>query len=733
MGLSYASDFCDEADERLARLLTTSQPGVKDAVHILQSYREGKTDNPTTSFSEHLAAATGRDEVSILAMAAKANKELVVLDPVCVQPTDMRVWEIERVPVYRLSSQPFGVDVIVSAMPCLPAEFIEKVRYWSGSKIVYQAITTNSLLQKYRLLLDSREVLYPATVDLLDANAPEPAYRGAWAEFGLPSESEGSEGSEDDLLLEYIKSGGDEIKYAEAASLLGKGPFITAGSIDNDILKKVSSDILSHYRTVPVCAMGRTLTLITGHRHEPGERARARQDMQIHNVYWLFGNADKVRDLQSKASVHDISSMDVRDRVHIKTGSEGPKQIQTINTEALRSTSEASIKELLDSILVEAITVKASDIHISAQPNHMRVRFRQDGICVEKDEGGYDTKYFKPMLRHIKSRSGLGPEDDIVPKNAKFDFALSEGAVYDVRVATCPTVHGGKVIMRLLERRETIPTLASLGINKREQGLIQRIVDADHGMALVCGPTGAGKSTSLYAVMGTIDRDKWVVISGEDPVEMQIPKMEQTDMQGGMGYKEFQQNMLRQDPDYVILSEIRDPEAAAQLVTAANTGHVVFTTVHCNTAAEAPLRLLDLQVEPYLLAQALKGVFAQRLVRRICPNCSRKVEPPSQAELKALRLTMEDFGPNPTFKEGTGCKSCSRTGYSGRIAVMEGYLVEEEISQQILRGTPDPRVITEVMRRQGGGVMFEYALGLVAQGLTTIKEAISIRAVVTTV
>jgi type II secretory ATPase GspE/PulE/Tfp pilus assembly ATPase PilB-like protein len=331
-------------------------------------------------------------------------------------------------------------------------------------------------------------------------------------------------------------------------------------------------------------------------------------------------------------------------------------------------------------------------------------------------------------MTRIKVMANLDTVRAQLPVNGKLERLINDRA-YDVRVNVCPTELGGDIALRLLPRAQDIPSFGDLGIPEREQAIFREVIGADNGLCLITGPTGAGKSTTLYAVMGVIDRFTWRVLSGEDPVEILVPQVEQTEIKPPMTPKIYAENMLRRDPDYLIFSEVRDRDTAGILVGASMTGHVVFSTLHCNSCMEAGLRMIDLAVDPFLLAESLKACFAQRLVRRVCDHCAGQDRVPDGEYLERAGLDASWFGTNPRFRRGQGCKACGLTGYRGRTCVIEGYLVDDDIRRQILGGHPDPRRIEERMRADGGRTIVENACALAGKGLTTLEEVLSIKAI----
>ena len=410
---------------------------------------------------------------------------------------------------------------------------------------------------------------------------------------------------------------------------------------------------------------------------------------------------------------------------------ESEEETEIIDIQALAENDEASIIRVVQSILVGAINKRATDIHIASHPDRTWIRYRIDGVMVDAPYQ-LGPEFWKAVLSRVKIMSAIDIRYSPVPQDGKFPMKVG-GVDYDIRVATASTIYGEKAVMRVQKKDAEIPTLDMLGFESNEQALIKQLLDSDHGMMIICGPTGSGKTRTLSAAMYMIDRQRWNVITAENPVEIRIPFVEQTAIDGQqMTFPKFVPAALRQDPDYIMIGETRDKETTEEVIRASITGHIVMTTLHTNSAAGCPARLIDMGGEPFLITDSLKVVIAQRLIRRLCPNCCRPARGiPTDEELR-------EYGVNPAWLDGSqgllepvGCKVCTGTGYSGRIAIAEGYGMSSAIRKIILKENADTEKIRKEMIAQGGKPLLQGAVELAGRRITSIQEALAIRDVET--
>lgn len=386
------------------------------------------------------------------------------------------------------------------------------------------------------------------------------------------------------------------------------------------------------------------------------------------------------------------------------------------------SDAEAKAKDLLSEILLRGFQDSASDIHLSNQEDRFWVRYRVDGVLHDHPYR-FSKNLARLVIARVKVLARLDHAYSALPQDGAFMAEHSQRR-WEIRVSVANTEIGEQAVLRLHDPNGNLPTLEGLGFRRHESDLIRGAVETDHGLLIVCGPTGSGKSTTLYSILThLIDRSCWKVITGEQPVEIRIPFTEQIPIVAPLTFAKFNESALRQDPDYILVGETRDPETALQVVRAANTGHNVFTTLHTNSAAEACGRLVDLGVAPYLLADCLYAVVAQRLVRLLCDKCKRprtitREFLDAQTSLLKHYLKLD----HPIY-EPKGCTHCHNLGYHGRTCISEGFQVQDGLRDAIAN-RQSATEITTLQKTQGGLTLFEQALQLVTEGRISLTQAL---------
>ena len=379
---------------------------------------------------------------------------------------------------------------------------------------------------------------------------------------------------------------------------------------------------------------------------------------------------------------------------------------------------DAPVVRLLNSILTGGIAAGASDVHFEPQHPEMRVRYRIDGVLY--DNMVIPSHIEAPLVSRVKVMADLDITERRHPQDGHISF-VSERKNYDLRVSTMPTVNGEKVVIRVLEKDPEKFNLDHLGLSARQRATVERFLGHPYGMILVTGPTGSGKSTSLYAMLNQLNQPQTNIITLEDPVENQMPGMNQVgiDPNFGMTFASGLKYILRQDPDIVMVGEIRDGETAEIAVQAALTGHLLLSTLHTNDAAGAVTRLADLGVQPFLVASSLIGVVAQRLLRRVCPHC-KTPEERSPALLEQLGPGAAALERAELFK-GVGCDQCFGTGYRGRCGVFELMPISAGIAELVERNA-SANEIKALAVQEGMDTLTDAAIAKVAAGETTLQE-----------
>ena len=390
-------------------------------------------------------------------------------------------------------------------------------------------------------------------------------------------------------------------------------------------------------------------------------------------------------------------------------------QVEAIQNMALNT---PVVIRLVNSIFANAIQERASDIHISPQQNGMQVRFRIDGRLHSMPAP--PKSMFPAVVARIKILADMDITQSRTPLDGRFSLKLGHRMI-NVRASTVPTLYGENLVMRLLDTSSGIFTLDRLGMSARDVARIKSIIHKPYGMILSTGPTGSGKTSSLYAILQEINEPHSHIITLEDPVEYKIDTIRQIQLnaKAGMTFASGLRAILRQDPDVIMVGEIRDSETASIAVRAAQTGHRLLSTLHTNDAAGAIFRLLDMGIEPFLVSSVLLASFAQRLVRTICPYCREDYTPP----LKALTSWGLDQVKDAVFMHGRGCQQCLNTGYKGRTGIFEVLVNDENIQAMILRKVSAHEIAREAVSSGMMTTLKQDAADKVVRGITTLEEA----------
>jgi general secretion pathway protein E/type IV pilus assembly protein PilB len=381
---------------------------------------------------------------------------------------------------------------------------------------------------------------------------------------------------------------------------------------------------------------------------------------------------------------------------------------------------DASIIKFVNQIMAEALDVRATDVHIEPFENQLRVRYRIDGVLQEANLPPEVRRLQAAIVSRVKILSHLDIAEKRVPQDGRIRLKVA-GREIDLRVSVIPMIHGEAVVLRILDRGDAMLGMEHLGMSSRDTKVWHQMLDLPHGIILVTGPTGSGKTTTLYAALSKINTTDLKIVTIEDPVEYQLRGINQiqVNLKAGLTFAAGLRSILRHDPDVVLIGEIRDRETAEIAVQASLTGHLVFSTLHTNDAPSATTRLVDMGIEPYLVTSSLEMVGAQRLVRLICKNCKEEIPTSEVAKLKA------EFGaevPDQIFR-GKGCRNCQGSGYRGRQGVFEMMPVSDEVRALILERTSS-RLIRKVALEQGMKSLRDDGWRLVTEGKTTAEEVV---------
>jgi general secretion pathway protein E len=384
----------------------------------------------------------------------------------------------------------------------------------------------------------------------------------------------------------------------------------------------------------------------------------------------------------------------------------------------LDDTSDAPIIKLVNHILGEAVKARASDIHIEPYQTTLKVRYRVDGLLYDLTTP--PKRIHSALVSRVKVMAQLNIAEKRLPQDGRIEIRIGDKNV-DIRVSTIPTAFGERLVMRLLDKSSTILRLPDLGLAPKQLEIIDLLIRQPHGIILVTGPTGSGKTTSLYAVLSTINTPELNIITIEDPVEYQIEGIGQIQVNPkiNLTFARGLRSIVRQDPDVILVGEIRDQETAQIAVQSSLTGHLVFSTLHTNDSASAITRLIDMQVEPFLISSSVLAVVAQRLVRVLCNSCKTPYTP-DEAALATIGLKPEDLAGHTVYR-ANGCQECLRTGYHGRIGIFEIMLLDKSI-QSLILSTSDSNQIKAQAVANGMITLRRDGVRKVLEGITSIEE-----------
>lgn len=388
----------------------------------------------------------------------------------------------------------------------------------------------------------------------------------------------------------------------------------------------------------------------------------------------------------------------------------------------LDETSEAPIIRLVNLMLSQAVKARASDIHVEPYKDKLKVRYRVDGILYDKLAP--PKRIQSTLVSRIKVMASLNIAEKRLPQDGRIDIKIADKNV-DIRVSTIPTAFGERVVLRLLDKSSVLLELSDLGLPEDRFKLVDRLIRTPHGIILVTGPTGSGKTTTLYAALNTINNSDINIITIEDPVEYQIEGIGQIQVNPkiGLNFANGLRSIVRQDPDVILVGEIRDMETAEISIQSALTGHLVFSTLHTNDSATAVTRLIDMGIEPFLVSSSVMAILAQRLVRVVCDDC-KETYAPHEESLESIGITPEMAAGRKIYR-GKGCPSCLNTGYRGRTGIFELMILDDSIKNLILK-TSDANAIKRQAVEQGMLSLRQDGAHKVLDGITTIEEVFRI-------
>lgn len=388
--------------------------------------------------------------------------------------------------------------------------------------------------------------------------------------------------------------------------------------------------------------------------------------------------------------------------------------------EAEITDEDAPIVRLVNQIISNAVTQRASDIHFDPQETEVRIRYRIDGQLITTRTLPKDMQHV--ITARLKIMADLNITENRIPQDGRIKMHVNFKPI-DMRVSTLPSIYGEKIVMRILDLSQALTGLDKIGFSEENETVFRTMISQPNGVVLMTGPTGSGKSTTLYAALNQLNNERVNIVTVEDPVEYQLAGINQVQVNEtiGMTFATGLRSILRQDPDIIMVGEIRDFETAQISIRASLTGHLVLSTLHTNSAIAAIARLMDMGVEPFLISSSLSGVVAQRLVRRVCRNCAKPKEP-TERERKIFNQANMHIN---TIQHGKGCPTCHQTGYRGRIAIHEVFQIDDAI-RELIMSSSSAHVLFEAAKKSGMSFLIDDGLRKVQQGLTTTEEVLRV-------
>jgi len=469
-----------------------------------------------------------------------------------------------------------------------------------------------------------------------------------------------------------------------------------------DAIRLIPEDMARKYDAIPVELKGNTLLIAMANPSDIiALEAMANQSrMRIDSKYATSEEILEAIDFNYKAY----------DEIEKKVADISFNEEERFGNIRLTTTTDAPVAQALVLIIDEAVKARASDVHIQPQEDKLRVRYRIDGTL--QDALGLPLAIAVPLLSRIKVLANMNIADRHRPQDGQFSVE-AKGRLLDIRVATTPTVYGEMAAMRLLYKARATMTLPELGFSNESLLIYEKMIKVPYGMILVSGPTGAGKTTTLYASINCLDRVGRNIITIEDPVEYRFTNINQIQVntKAGMTFASGLRSILRLDPNVILVGEIRDAETANIAVQSALTGHLVLSSIHANDAVGVVFRLLDLGIDPFLVASSLAGIVAQRMVRRVCPECARPVK---VSLVEQMTYTKETKNERTEFLYGNGCPACANTGYLGRMGIFEILTMTDNIRTLLIKGTSSAELKAQALK--------EGMVTLLRDGMLKVKS-----------
>lgn len=504
--------------------------------------------------------------------------------------------------------------------------------------------------------------------------------------------------------------------YGEQLSI----PVVDLSEIDIDpnLLKQAPSKVVHRDRVIPIDRHNGTIRVATNNPFNlyAFDELRMMMGAKIETVLATGEEISRVIKQHFGVGGQTVEAM-----------IDGSSQVEVIsefdpdNADLIEQAQEATVVKLVNEILLEAIRDRASDVHIEPYEDDLKIRYRIDGVLHTTHVPPEIRRFHAAIVSRIKILSNLNIAEKRLPQDGGFKIKAQNRDI-DLRVSIIPTAFGGAVVMRILDKQSVLLSLDQLGLMDEALAGVQHLISQPYGIILVTGPTGSGKTTTLYGALNSIRSDEIKILTVEDPIEYYLDGIQQVQIkpQIGLTFSSGLRSFLRHDPDVILVGEIRDLDTAEVAINASLTGHLVFSTLHTNDAVTATTRLLDMGVEPFLVSSSISGVLAQRLIRRICKSCKETYAPESHEVPHDLGLE-----PGEKLFRGTGCRECRHTGYRGRMGIYELLMITDELRDMIVN-RKSAGDMQKVARSHGLKLMRDDGWTKVRKGITTVEEVLRV-------
>ena len=542
-------------------------------------------------------------------------------------------------------------------------------------------------------------------------------------EFQIAREAQNSHGSLDKVAV-TLGFPTEELAVQSVAATLGLD-FVDLSTVEPDLslLRGFPVKLIHRYGVFPLRQSETGLVVVTGnpfdlHALDAVSTAAGCSVVPVVALPWEVAKLVKSHLGVGAETIDGLMANSEADG----DGVEVLDELEFDRSEASQMAQEASVVRLVNEILCEAVDARASDIHLESQASGVKIRYRIDGVLQTQPMPPEINRFQAAIISRLKIMSKMNIAEKRIPQDGRIKLKVSRREV-DIRVSVIPMLHGESIVMRVLDKDAMQFSLRGIGMDEDIYQKFRRVISLPHGIVLVTGPTGSGKTTTLYSSLAEIKDEETKIITTEDPIEYQLDGINQIQVHAkvGMTFAASLRAILRHDPDVVLVGEIRDQETAENAIQASLTGHLVFSTLHTNDAAGAFMRLVDMGVEPFLVSSTIEGVMAQRLVRTLCKSCCAPYEPAPE-EIPS-DFPMEGVSESAPLFKNVGCRSCRGTGYSGRVGIYEFLEANDELRQLVAERLPSNRVKQSAIKA-GMRTLRQDGWNRVKRGQTTIAEVL---------